>query len=152
MRRYRREGFTLIEVLLVVMILAMLAAFVVPNVMRAGDRARIQATQGAIGPAGPIATALKMFKLDVGRYPTSDEGLAALVEKPSTLEDTEAERWGGPYIERADMLKDPWGHEYGYKFPGEVNTESYDLWSNGPDGQEGTDDDIRNWKTDETGG
>jgi len=149
MRRSRRKGFTLIEVLLVVMILAMLAAFIVPNIMRAGDQAKIDMAKSAVGPTGPIATALDMFKLHVGRYPTTEEGLNALVEKPSTLEDEEGDKWRGPYIKSADMLKDPWGNEYGYKCPGEVNTEGYDLWSNGPDGQEGTDDDIRNWKTDQ---
>ena len=148
MRRNHRKGFTLIEVLLVVMILAMLAAFVVPNLMKAGERAKRKIAESAVGASGNIALPLKMFKLDVGRYPNTDEGLKALAEKPSGLDDDEGGTWDGPYIENVDGLADPWGKVYEYKYPGEVNTESYDLWSNGPDGQEGTDDDVRNWKTD----
>jgi general secretion pathway protein G len=147
MKRNARKGFTLIEVLLVVMILAMLAAFAVPKIMDAGDRAKVSAAKAAVGATGPIATALNMFKLEIGRYPTTEEGLAALVVKPSTLEGTDADNWH-KYMEKAEMLKDPWLQDYGYKFPGDVNTDSYDLWSNGPDRQQGTADDIRNWTTD----
>ncbi len=147
MKRNARKGFTLIEVLLVVMILAMLAAFAVPKIMDAGDRAKINIAKSAVGPTGPIGTALNMFKLEVGRYPTTEEGLAALVVRPSTLEGADADNWH-KYMEKADMLKDPWLQDYGYKFPGEVNVDSYDLWSNGPDRQNGTADDIRNWVTD----
>ncbi len=131
MKRTHRKGFTLIEVLLVVMILAMLAAFAVPRLMDAGDRAKVSMAQAAVGPSGSIATALNMFKLEIGRYPTSEEGLVALVAQPSGLEETEIAKWH-KYIDKPEMLNDPWGHAYGYKYPGEVNTDSYDLWSNGP--------------------
>jgi general secretion pathway protein G len=144
MKRNARKGFTLIEVLLVVMILAMLAAFAVPRIMDAGDRAKVNAARAAVGPTGPIGTALNMFKLEVGRFPTTEEGLGALVVKPSTLEGAEGDNWH-KYMDQAQMLNDPWNTPYGYKFPGDVNTDGYDLWSNGPDRQQGTADDITNW-------
>ncbi len=148
MKRNARKGFTLIEVLLVVMILAMLAAVAVPRLMQAGDRAKIGVAKTTVGRSGPVATALNMFKLDVGRYPTTEEGLGALVSKPTTLEGNQADNWN-KYIDDAESLKDPWGNAYGYRFPGEVNADGYDLWSNGPDGQAGTADDIRNWQSDQ---
>jgi general secretion pathway protein G len=146
-KRNARRGFTLIEVLLVVMILAMLAAFAVPSIIGAGENAKKKMAAAAVGDTGPIATSLNMFKLEIGRFPTTDEGLAALVIKPSTLEGAEGDNWR-KFMEKAEMLKDPWNHDYGYKFPGEVNVDGYDLWSNGPDGQQGTADDICNWKRD----
>jgi general secretion pathway protein G len=149
MKRNARKGFTLIEVLLVVTILAMLAAFVVPNLMGANEKAKKGLAAAAIGPSGAIASVLDQFHMDIGRYPTTEEGLQALVIKPSTLEETVADKWGPkPYIRDASGLNDPWGHMYGYKCPGDVNADAYDLWSNGPDGQPNTTDDIRNWKTD----
>ena len=84
MKRNARKGFTLIEVLLVVMILAMLAAFAVPRIMQAGDKAKVDIARSDVGPSGRIAMGLDMFKLYVGRYPTTEEGLGALVVKPST--------------------------------------------------------------------
>lgn len=147
MKRTRRKGFTLIEVLLVVMILAMLAAFAVPKLMDAGDRAKISMAQAAVGPSGSIATALNLFKLEIGRYPSTEEGLSALVVQPSGLAENEVPKWH-KYIDKPEMLNDPWSVAYGYKFPGEVNTDSFDLWSNGPDKQQGTADDICNWTRD----
>ncbi len=149
MKRNARKGFTLIEVLLVVMILAMLAAFVVPNLMGASEKAKRGLASAAIGPSGAIASCLDQFRMDVGRYPTTEEGLLALVSKPSGLDEVAAAKWGpASYVKNADGLNDPWGHAYGYKCPGNVNTDSFDLWSNGPDGQQGTADDICNWKRD----
>ncbi|MFQ6048335.1 MAG: type II secretion system major pseudopilin GspG [Phycisphaerae bacterium] len=148
MRSQTAGGFTLIEVLLVLVILGLLAAMVVPNLMKVGDRAKIDLARATVGPSGPIAQALDLFKLHVGRYPTTDEGLKALVERPDGIEE-DSDIWRGPYIMNPDQLKDPWRNEYQYKSPGDVNTETYDLWSNGPDGEEGTDDDIRNFKSDQ---
>ncbi len=149
MRRVRRNrGFTLMEILLVVGILALLAAFVVPNLITAGDQAKIGLAETAIGGNGPIATALLRFRNDVGRFPESDEGLAALYEKPRSIdEDREGEIWKGPYLEgRPEDLRDPWKREFRYKCPGDVNDKGYDLWSLGPDGKDGTEDDIKNWR------
>ncbi len=149
MRRVRRKrGFTLMEILLVVGILALLAAFVVPNLITAGDQAKIDITKAAIGGNGNIATALLRYRQDVGVFPETDEGLAALFEKPSSVdEDREGEIWKGPYLEGSpEDLRDPWKREYQYKFPGDVNEKGYDLWSMGPDGKDGTEDDIKNWR------
>lgn len=148
MRRNSRKGFTLIEVLLVVMILAMLAAFVVPNLMGSQQKANINLSKAAIGPNGPISNVLDQFRLDLGRHPTTDEGLAALVTQSTGLDEGAAQRWAGPYVKDPNGLNDPWGNPYGYKNPGEVNVNGYDLWSNGPDGQAGTEDDITNWPRD----
>lgn len=145
MKRTHRKGFTLIEVLLVVMILAMLAAFVVPNLMGASDKAKKGLASAAVGSNGALSGVLDQFRLEVGRYPTTDEGLSALVTKPTGLDEVAATKWGGPYIKDPAGLNDPWGHLYGYKCPGDVNQQGYDLWSNGPDGQPGTEDDICNW-------
>ena len=148
MRGKRRTGFTLIEVLLVIFILGMLAAFVVPRFMSAGEEAKVGLVKAAIGPSGPVAFSLDHFRLHVGRYPTSEEGLKGLVERPDDI-DEDKDLWKGPYIANAEQLKDPWQNDFEYKCPGDVNTDSYDLWSNGVDGQEGTDDDIKNWKSDQ---
>lgn len=143
--RRKNRGFTLMEILLVVGILALLAAFVVPNLMKAGEEAKIKIGEAAIGGNGPIAQALDKYKFDVGVYPETDEGLKALFEMPSSI-DEESKKWKGAYLKGSpEELKDPWKNEYQYKSPGDVNEDSYDLWSNGPDGKEGTEDDIKNW-------
>ena len=147
MRRTRRAGFTLIEVLLVIAILGMLAAFVLPSIMGAGDKAQVDLVAAAVGSSGSFSQALDLYKIHVGKYPSTDEGLKALMERPDSVEE-DSKKWHGPYLKSADGLVDPWGNTYNYKYPGDVNTDGFDLWSNGPDGQEGTDDDIRNWKTD----
>ncbi len=144
--RARRKGFTLLEVLLVVGILALLAAFVVPNLVRRGDEAYDNIARMAVGRTGELSTQIKKYRLDVGRYPDTDEGLAALFERPNSIDDDD-ERWKGPYLDMdPEDLKDPWGQEYNYRCPGEFNEDSFDLWSNGKDEKEGTDDDIKNWR------
>jgi len=143
----RVRAFTLLEVLMVVVIIGILAMFVVPNFINAPATARIRLTEAAVAPNGPLANALKMYRVAMGRYPTTDEGLRALVEAPD--DDEQAKEWkkgGGPFIEDANGLKDPWGNEYQYTCPGATNAEGFDVSSFGPDGQEGTDDDIVNWK------
>ena len=143
MRAKRRTGFTLIEVLLVIAILAVLAAFVMPQFMGVADQANIDAAKIQISRSGPISQALQMYRLGVQGYPTTDEGLRALSQKPDSLD--ESQKWRGPSIEDPNTLTDPWGkNEYQYRSPGEYN-EDYDLWSMGPDKEDGTEDDITNW-------
>lgn len=139
-RRNRRSGFTLLEILIVVGIIALLAAFVVPNLMGASETARIDIAKSAVDSSnGPIATALNLYKLAMGTFPTE---LKELSERP---DNDEQKKWAGPYLD-ATKLKDPWNEEYQYKFPGSNSGEDkYDLWSKGPDKQDGTDDDITSW-------
>ncbi|UCD27985.1 MAG: type II secretion system major pseudopilin GspG [Planctomycetota bacterium] len=142
--RNRRRGFTLLEVLLVVGIIALLAAFVVPSFIGTEKSAKIKLAEGMVGTGGTLATQLELYRMAMGTYP--DE-LKGLVEKPDD-EDEEA-KWGGPYITDPKSLRDPWANELQYKFPGEVREDSYDLWSMGPDGEDGTDDDIKNWTSED---
>ena len=129
-------GFTLIELLLVLVILAALAAVVVPKFTKRSEQAKITAASVEIGN---IELMLDAFEVDCGRYPTTEEGIKALVEQPSN-----ADEWRGKYLKRG-VPKDPWGNPYVYQCPGRHNTDGYDLYSFGPDELDGTDDDIDNW-------
>jgi len=139
-RNRRRGGFTLLEILVVVAIIALLAAFVVPNLIGVSSAQEIKITKTAVSNSGPISMAIDTFRLDVGRYPKE---LAELTQKPD--DDDEAKKWNGPYIKDAKDLKDAWGREFKYESPGKVNEQHYDLWSMGPNGQDGDDDDITNY-------
>jgi len=130
------RGFTLIELLLVLVILTALAAIVVPKFTRRSEQARITAARADIAN---LEVALDAFEVDTGRYPATEEALVALVKMPADVTE-----WHGPYIKR-DIPKDPWGNPYVYQCPGQHNTSDYDLYSFGPDRQEGGDDDIDNW-------
>jgi general secretion pathway protein G len=132
--RTREGGFTLIELLLVVVIIGILAAIVVPKLAGRSEDARISAAKGDIAA---FRTALSAYEVDNGRYPTSDQGLNALISKPA-----EAKNWKGPYVDRTEVPKDPWGNDYVYLFPGTRNEKSFDLLSAGPDGAPGSEDDI----------
>jgi general secretion pathway protein G len=133
-----RAGFTLIELLLVLVILSVLAAIVVPKLTGVSERSRITAAKAEITS---ISGALSRFEIDIGRYPRTEEGLKALVELPAGVTE---DKWTGPYIERG-VPKDPWGNPYVYECPGRHNPKGFDLSSAGPDGQDGTADDIANW-------
>jgi general secretion pathway protein G len=138
----RRRAFTLLEVLMVVVIIGILAAIVVPNLFGTLQGVEEDTTRAMIESG--LKTPRNLYRMHVGRYPTTDEGLAALLEKPD--DDELAEKWRGPYVEEGAALKDAWGNDFIYESPGQYNESSYDLSSKGRDGQEGTDDDITNWK------
>lgn len=131
----RREGFTLVEMLLVLVILAVLAAVVVPRFAGRGKQAKITAAETEIST---LETALDMFEMDNGYFPKSGN-LESLVVQPNNTP-----HWKGPYIKR-EVPKDPWGNDYLYEYPGRHNANGYDLSSFGPDGRAGGDDDIVNW-------
>lgn len=133
-----RAGFTLVELLLVLVILAILASIVVPKFTGRTEQAKLTAAQTQISNFG---TALDSYEVDMGSYPDSNEGLDALLHKPAN-----ADSWRGPYLKQ-DIPVDPWGNAYIYEFPGKHAEGRYDLMSLGPDGRAGTDDDIANWIT-----
>jgi len=133
-----QAGFTLIELIVVVMIIGLLAGLVAPQFMKQSERAEAKTAKAQIELFG---TALDTFRLDVGRYPTGQEGLAALMQKPGGVD-----RWDGPYL-RKDLPPDPWGKPYIYKSPGDHG--AYDIISYGADGVAGGDGnnrDITSWE------
>ncbi|MGH7952451.1 MAG: type II secretion system major pseudopilin GspG [Limisphaerales bacterium] len=132
-----RRAFTLVEMMLVVVIIGVLAAIVIPKIAGNGERARLTAAHADI--FGGIKSALDEFEVDNGHYP---KNLQDLLQQPR-----DANNWHGPYFDQAQIPLDPWGHPYLYSFPGKHNSNGYDLWSAGPDGKSGTDDDIGNWTT-----
>lgn len=136
-RRAQQQGFTLIELLIVMIILGLLAALVAPKLFQKVGTSKIKAAQTQIAMLG---TALDAYRLDVGKYPTTEEGLEALVKNPGH------DSWDGPYLPKT-IPKDPWGKPYVYRCPGEHG--DYDLYSLGADGQEGGEGenaDIVSWK------
>ena len=138
-RRRSQKGFTLIELLIVMVILGMLAALVVPRMVGKVGKSKVKAAKTQIEM---LSTALDALKLDVGCYPATEEGLEALVKAPP-----DAEGWDGPYLKKEQIPKDPWGHPYVYRCPGEHG--DYDIISYGADGQPGgenEDTDIVSWK------
>ena len=137
------RGFSLVEILLVVVIIATLSAMVVPRLMGRSDQAKTATAKADIDVN--IPTALKLYELDNGFFPSTDQGLGALTKKPSS--DPVPTNWNGPYVEKNPM--DPWGKKYIYVFPGLHNKEDYDLSSLGADGVESKDD-IVNWNTAES--
>ena len=132
-----RAGFSILELLLVLVILSILAGIVGVRFAGQSSRAQIDAAQSQLSE---FKTALGIYEIQVGTNPTTAQGLDALLNRPS---DIDADRWPGPLLER--VPRDQWGNPWQYRYPGQHNTDSYDLWSFGPDGQDGTDDDITNW-------
>jgi general secretion pathway protein G len=128
-----RRGFTLTELMLVVVIIGILAALVIPKIAGNSERARVTAATADIN--GGIKSALGQYEIDNGFYPKS---LQDLLVQPAN-----AKNWHGPYLDKLPV--DPWSNPYIYYFPGKHNQTGYDLLSVGPDGKEGTDDDIVNW-------
>jgi general secretion pathway protein G len=129
------KAFTLVEMLLVLVILAVLAAIVVPKMSGRAAQAKDAAAKSQISS---FELVLDAFEVDTGGYPAGSNGLGALVEQPSNVQN-----WKGPYLKSIPL--DPWGNPYVYAYPGKKNAKGVDLSSAGPDGQMGTDDDINNW-------
>lgn len=137
-RRNRQRGFTLVELLVVLVILGLIMAFAAPQVIKylggaKSDSASIQIQR--------LSGILDLYRLEVGRYPSTEEGLQALMVQPP-----DTDRWNGPYLKKADALTDPWGRLYVYRSPGEH--ADFDLFTLGADGQEGGDSenrDVTSW-------
>jgi len=134
------RGFTLVEIMLVVIILGVLVAMVVPNLAGRGEQARRSAAKADI--EANLATTLDLYEFDNGRYPTTEQGLQALLVQPTSAPVPTS--WNGPYLKKKKIPKDPWGHDYIYVCPGVRNAQGYDLSSYGPDGVE-SDDDVTSW-------
>lgn len=134
-----RRGFTLIEIMVVVVILGILAAAIIPQFMGTTQDAKVSTTKSNIAE---LEAALERFNIHMDRHPTTEEGLKALVEPPAG----EESKWRGPYIKL--LRPDPWGNPYQYRIPGTRRTSGFDLWSRGNDGADGGQGeaaDIGNW-------
>ena len=142
-KKNRQSGFTLIELMVVVVIIGILAGLIVPRIMGSDDKAREAKAKMQIES---LETALKMYKLDNGDYPTTEQGLKALVEPPAAGNLPKNWRKGG-YLEKGKIPKDPWGNEFIYIAPGSHG--DFDLSALGADGElggEGKNKDINNWE------
>ncbi|MBQ0757350.1 MAG: type II secretion system major pseudopilin GspG [Amphritea sp.] len=136
---YQQRGFTLLEILVVLVILGLLAGLVGPRVLKHLDSSK---TKTAMLQIQELGAALDIYRLEVGRYPNTEQSLDALINAPEGLSS-----WNGPYLKKKVVRMDPWGHEYHYKFPGEFG--EYDLFSLGADnneGGQGENADIVSWK------
>ena len=135
----RLAGFTLLEIMVVVIIIGVLAATIIPQFMGTTQEAKVSAAKADVSQ---LENALERFNLHMDRYPTIDEGLKVLVEAPAS----EDKKWRGPYIKL--LRPDPWGNPYQYRAPGMHHSTTFDVWSRGADGQdggEGPNVDIGNW-------
>jgi general secretion pathway protein G len=133
------HAFTLLEILVVLAIMGLLVGLAIASLGQAHRNAEKAAARLMVESS--LKTALQLYRISVYDFPSTSEGLEALVARPS-LQST---RWSGPYID-GKVPVDPWGEPYQYVFPGQHNKDSYDLWSKGPDKQSGTADDITNWE------
>jgi general secretion pathway protein G len=137
--RTREQGFTLLEVLVVLVILGLLAAVVAgPQIFKYLGTAKSEAAKVQVQQ---ISSALDLYRLEIGRYPTQEENLNALIDAPGGVS-----KWNGPYLKKKESILDPWGRQFHYKVPGEHG--DYDLYTLGSDNKEGgngEDQDITNW-------
>lgn len=141
-QRRARGGFTLVEMLVVLGILVLLASLVVPRILGSQKQADIKAAKAQIGM---LKNALERYAVDCKDFPYTEQGLYALTSAPADLPMTVT--WGGPYL-NGELPADPWGSEYQYEYPPTRGSGDYpDIWSYGPDGEDGTDDDVCSWTT-----
>ena len=137
-RRRRQSGYTLVELLVVLAILGLLVAIAAPQLIKYLGSAKSDTAKIQVEKLGGV---LDLYRLELGRYPTTDEGLVSLIERPA-----QADSWSGPYLKNPDSLTDPWGRPYIYRSPGQHG--DFDLFTLGADGGEGgdgEDKDIGNW-------
>lgn len=133
------QGFTLLELLVVLGIIALLAGIVGPQVMKHMGASKTKAAKVQVED---LSAALDMYKLDVGKYPTSEQGLQSLVEKPA-----DSNNWNGPYLRKSKVPQDPWMQDYHYVYPGEHGKfDLYTLGADNKEGGEGEEQDINNWE------
>ena len=151
-----RRGFTLTEMLIVLAILVLLASLVGPRLLGSKKKADINATKAQIGM---FQAALETYAVDMNRFPKTEEGLTALVSETdgggasneldtgdATTDDESGSSWSGPYLKTTALPKDPWGKSYKYEYPPTRSKGDIpEIWSLGPDGDEGTDDDVVSW-------
>jgi len=139
--RKARAAFTLVEILLALAIVGLLVGLAVTNADKILGGS--QESVAKIFVRDALKTSLTRYKIDVGDYPSTTEGLAALLAAPANKGD----RWRGPYADAPNgkLPLDPWGEQYRYRYPGTKNKGGYDLYSVGPDHADGTEDDIGNW-------
>jgi general secretion pathway protein G len=149
-----RRGFTLTEMLIVLAILVLLASLVGPRLLGSKKKADINATKAQIGM---FQAALETYAVDLNRFPKTEEGLMALVSESAggdsaeldtgdAMDDESGSNWGGPYLKTTTLPKDPWGKSFKYEYPPTRSKgDMPEIWSLGPDGEEGTDDDVVSW-------
>ena len=138
--RRAERGFTLVELLVVLAILGLLVGIAAPMVMKQLGGAQ---TKTAGIEIERLSGALDLYRLELGSYPSQEDGLRALVERPAG-----AERWNGPYVTKADAILDPWGRPYLYRYPGDHGTfDIYSLGNDGQDGGDGENQDVKSWST-----
>jgi general secretion pathway protein G len=139
MQNYKESGFTLLELLVVLGIIAMLAGIVGPQVMKHMGESKVKAAKVQIEE---LSAALDMYKLDAGSYPNNNQGLKALIASPEG-----GKNWNGPYLRKAKIPVDPWQNEYLYVYPGKHGKfDLYSLGADGAEGGEGDDKDILGWE------
>lgn len=140
--RNRRPGMTLLELMIVLVIIVMLAAIAGPRLLGQQKKAGIKTTQSQINN---LDTSLKLYAVDMSTFPTTEEGLTALLQAPT--DENKARKWSGPYLDDEALPVDAWGNAFAYEYPTTKTTRDFPaIWSAGPDGAPDTEDDIRNWR------
>lgn len=156
---HKRNGFTLIEMLVVLAILVLLMSLVGPKILGSREKADVNTAKSQIGM---LQASLETYNIDMRGYPETEQGLTALVESPSESKQAEkgtkstsanagGSKWDGPYVTKSVIPKDPWGNEYQYEFPPTHGKDKSapNIWSLGPDGEDGSEDDIVSWVEEE---